>query len=310
MFVSTCRGKSIGEQRANKVGALAILLVIVVLPVGAQTVPTLINYQGRLVDGNGVPLETSNRDLEIRIYDAAEDGSLIYGPQSYPAQPVVNGYYNVLLGPADDVARSIEDAFDGPERYLEVRVAGAAIVPRQRVLSAPFAIHSKTAEVAKNLVAGVNHAYSEQSGGVNSSDTTFSEYPNLEVTLSTSGHPVWLALEGVEGDVQSEIYVNSIGLGSAREIRVYIRVLRYTDESSAGTIIYSTLCQVGASPNDTGFINIHFPVSVISLLDVPPTGTHRWVIETRQDSGNTDFHRISAARLHAVELGTGGVELP
>lgn len=116
----------------------------------AGEVPQLINYQGRLVDASGEPLETANRDLVIHIYDVATGGTPIWGPQSMPETPVVNGYYNVLIGPSDesDPMRSITDAFGDKDRYLEVSVDGTVIAPRQRIVSAPFAIQAENANHA------------------------------------------------------------------------------------------------------------------------------------------------------------------
>src|SRR5262249_12012486 len=49
----------------------------------SQTVPALINYQGRLADSNGVALPTSDYQLAFNIYDAATGGNLVWGPQVF-----------------------------------------------------------------------------------------------------------------------------------------------------------------------------------------------------------------------------------
>ncbi|HYG33592.1 MAG TPA: tail fiber protein, partial [Clostridia bacterium] len=61
-----------------------------------------------------------------------------------------NGRFNVILGPVDESGRSIADAFRGNDRFLEIRVKGnRPILPRQQILSAPFAFYSQDAERAK-----------------------------------------------------------------------------------------------------------------------------------------------------------------
>jgi hypothetical protein len=153
------------QQVRNAFCKFSCLLTYTIIGIGildtaaAGDVPTLINYQGRLVDANGVPLETANRDLSLQIFDAPAGGTPVYGPQSMPSTPIVNGYYNVLLGPVDEAnpARPIEAAFLGAERYLEVRVNGTPMSPRQRILSAPYAIqalNAKNADSASGVVAG------------------------------------------------------------------------------------------------------------------------------------------------------------
>jgi len=117
---------------------------------------------------NGTPLDTANRDLEIWIFDAATGEEDVYGPQEFPSTPVVNGFYNVLLGPADDsdTPRGIESALASGDAYLEVRLTtppateATTLSPRQRIVSAPFAIQSlnatnaATAEIAEGVVVG------------------------------------------------------------------------------------------------------------------------------------------------------------
>ena len=95
------------------------------LPGRTQSVPPLINYQGKLANANGVPLTTGDYPLRFRIYDAATGGSQVWGPQVFNGQtgpgfgavvPVVQGWFNVMLGPVDTNNASIADAFSGPDR--------------------------------------------------------------------------------------------------------------------------------------------------------------------------------------------------
>ena len=52
----------------------------------AQTVPPLINYQGKLVNSNGLPVSTGDYQLRFRVYDAVTNGNLIWGPQIFNGQ--------------------------------------------------------------------------------------------------------------------------------------------------------------------------------------------------------------------------------
>ncbi|OQB35369.1 MAG: hypothetical protein BWY09_02331 [Candidatus Hydrogenedentes bacterium ADurb.Bin179] len=121
----------------------------------AASVPEMINYQGKLTDNAGDPLPDGNYTLTFRVYDQAQGGTLVWGPQVFDGQegaghgpqlPVVEGYFNVMLGPIDTDSRVILDAFNGPDRYLEITVASnPPMAPRQKLLSAPFAIKTETA---------------------------------------------------------------------------------------------------------------------------------------------------------------------
>ncbi len=134
--------------------ALLIGSISIETEVWSQSLPTLINYQGQLVDASGTPLATGNRKLEVSIFDAATGGTVVYGPQVFAQTPVVNGYYNILLGPVDTTNRSIENSFAGGERYLEVKVDDKVMSPRQRILSVPFAFNAKNATMAAGVAAG------------------------------------------------------------------------------------------------------------------------------------------------------------
>lgn len=88
--------------------ACAALLTFLALTCGhSQNVPALVNYQGRLANPDGSPLPTADYTLTFNIYDAATNGALVCGPQVFdgfaaqghgPRIPVVQGYFNVMLG--------------------------------------------------------------------------------------------------------------------------------------------------------------------------------------------------------------------
>lgn len=144
-------------------GMLLLLGAIGSVFAESTAVPKLINYQGKLTDSVGEPLvATSNQTLSFKIFNkpvsdpAIEDDGLIWGPQifnddpdnkgvGYGAKvPVVNGFFNVILGPKDIDGDSIVTAFTKPDRYLEITIGdpGVAISPRQQVLSTPYALQT------------------------------------------------------------------------------------------------------------------------------------------------------------------------
>jgi hypothetical protein len=119
----------------------------------AQSVPELINYQGRLMGAQGVPIVDGTYKLEFNIYDDATTGTKEWGPQVFTAVPVTNGMFNVILGEKETDLNGVKltngvlisAAFLESNRYLGIKVnSGAEISPRQKILSAPYALNAET----------------------------------------------------------------------------------------------------------------------------------------------------------------------
>lgn len=136
--------------------------------------PSYVNYQGLLNGADGQPLPTSNYAMEFNIYDQAQLGTRVWGPFIFDGAvaighgalvPVVNGRFNVVIGPQDTNGVAIGTAFAGTNRFMEISVAGGPpILPRQQFLStayafeainAQYALLAQQAVVASNLVQAV-----------------------------------------------------------------------------------------------------------------------------------------------------------
>ncbi|HKS36366.1 MAG TPA: hypothetical protein VJW76_04190 [Verrucomicrobiae bacterium] len=136
---------------------LVMLIALVCAPVFATLgQPAYVNYQGRLNDAAGQPLATGTYTLEFNIYNdpvGADSTNRVWGPFLFDGAVgaghgavvnVIGGRFNVILGPADTVTRSIRDAFEAENRYLEIKVNnGAPILPRQQFLSTPYAFKAR-----------------------------------------------------------------------------------------------------------------------------------------------------------------------
>jgi microcystin-dependent protein len=124
----------------------------------AQSVPEYVNYQGLLKAADGSPLATGSYTIEFNIYDQANAGTKVWGPFAFdgsvggghgPLVPVVNGGFNVILGPKDTGGASLAGAFAGPNRFIEIKVNGGdPILPRQQFLSAAYTLQSQKAQLA------------------------------------------------------------------------------------------------------------------------------------------------------------------
>jgi hypothetical protein len=136
-------------------------------------VPQLMNYQSQLNSGAGTGLQTADYSLTFRVFDAAQGGTLVWGPQVFngttgegygPKVPVVKGFFNVMLGPTDTDARPLGTAFAASAtRYLEIQIGnGAPLAPRQQLVSSPFAFsaaNAAQADKASALKAGDGKFY-------------------------------------------------------------------------------------------------------------------------------------------------------
>lgn len=110
----------------------ALALGMAVLPaLGGAQVAQLpdFTYQGRLQQ-DGHPANGSY-DLAFALYDAAEGGTMVGQEQTEPQFPVTDGVFTVDL--------SFPAAFDGEQRWLEVRVNGQPLSPRQAISTTPVA---------------------------------------------------------------------------------------------------------------------------------------------------------------------------
>jgi len=125
-------------------GGLALIILGAVIP--AHAVPSLINYQGRLTDAAG-QAQAGPVTLTFRVYAAATGGSPLWGPQVFANTPLVDGYFNVILG-NDSNSQAVGTAFgQAPTAYLEIQVgANPPISPRQQILSAPYAVTAQNAD--------------------------------------------------------------------------------------------------------------------------------------------------------------------
>jgi len=134
----------------------------------AQSVPPLINYQGRLTDQAGAPLPAGLYGIQFRLWDsplASGTNDLIWGQQYASLAVQSNGVFNVILGSpggsaipnATPAVNNLAYAFNGTNCFLGVTVissngvaipAPGEILPRQQLLSVPFAIVASRAETA------------------------------------------------------------------------------------------------------------------------------------------------------------------
>lgn len=131
----------------KKIMLFMYVIVVITIILSAQsqagTVPPYVNYQGTLTGVNG-PV-TGYHDLSFKIYtdpDSTNSKYLVWGPQTFPFVLFSNGSFNVILG-NDKNNKNITEAFISDKTYLEITVDnGDPILPRQQILTAPYAFNA------------------------------------------------------------------------------------------------------------------------------------------------------------------------
>jgi len=117
-----------------------LLAVFSFLHISAQSVPSLVNYQGRLLDAAGNP-RSGNVSIELTVHTAATGGSQVYTETLGPV-PVNNGLFALQFGGQPGFA----EALANPEAWLEVRVDGIVVGPRSRLVAVPYALKAASVE--------------------------------------------------------------------------------------------------------------------------------------------------------------------
>jgi hypothetical protein len=127
-------------KRCSRLSVTVVVLCGLLAAGRAQE--TAFSYQGRLYDG-GAPA-SGIYDFQFSVYDALTNGTPVGGTLTNLAVPVSNGLFSATL----DFGVGV---FTGPDRWLQiaVRTNGAVtftnLSPRQKILSAPYAVFANTA---------------------------------------------------------------------------------------------------------------------------------------------------------------------
>jgi hypothetical protein len=149
----------------------AVAAASVSLTALGQPIPNLINYQGRLTDQTGAPLAPGSYRIQFKLWDSPDPVStnLIWA-QEQSVSILSNGTFNVILGApggaaVQGVTPAVNDliyAFASSSRFLGLTVttsngiptpAPSEILPRQEILSAPYAVEAQRAAMLRQEFA-------------------------------------------------------------------------------------------------------------------------------------------------------------
>ncbi len=103
----------------------------------AQSVPAKVNYQGRLFDSAGFPVDGVSLPMSFSLWDADTGGTELWSEGR--AVQVEGGLYNVILGDSVSIPPTV---FSGATVFLEVTAGGEVMSPRQMITSVPYAMRA------------------------------------------------------------------------------------------------------------------------------------------------------------------------
>jgi hypothetical protein len=224
-------------MRKHLITIVAVAALTLVRLALGQSVPPLVNYQGRLTDQTGAPLAAGAYTIQFKLWDdplLTNATDLIWGQQQNVTVQS-NGVFNAILGApggspipnATPAVNNLAYAFTGNNCFLGVTVVSQSgapiaspneILPRQQLLSVPFAFTAAsagTATLASTVAPGSITTASLAEGSVtldklaprpvganvgiggiamSASSGTGGAVNNLVVTLVTTGRPVFAVL--------------------------------------------------------------------------------------------------------------------
>jgi hypothetical protein len=244
----------LGQQMTPNVGTLLLVAILILTqpvwarPLASPAVPgpsaTTVNYQGRLADSRGDPLD-GTYSLTFALYDAPTGGNRVWGPESHATVPVSDGLFSVGLG--SHTAGGIPTAAWNGDRYLEVTVGSETLMPRELIRSVPIAGIALTVPDGALTPASIM-AVAEEAVDTTDRSTTSSSFVNFGSTVLDFTLPyralVYVYLRGAlrNGDDQCRLTLRIDGHdhpnGTSRPI--YLEVIR-THWQTMGTGAILTL---------------------------------------------------------------------
>ena len=109
----------------------------------ASSVPTMISYQGQLLDSGGNPVPNGTYSMTFKLYNVPSGGTAFW-EETHPSVQVTDGLFNVLLGGGGN---PLDPSHFTGETYLGVTVDGdPEMTPRQQIVSVGYAFRAGIAD--------------------------------------------------------------------------------------------------------------------------------------------------------------------
>jgi len=207
------------REYAGRAAVLAAAMGSILASAAFAGTPSLINYQGKLTTPAGAPVADGSYQMRFSLFAASSGGTALWAEPALANPPmsvsVQGGVFTVNLG----AVVAIPDSVLANDAWLEVNVNGS-VLPRVRLVSAPYALRSKLAEgVAAPLNMSASVLSSILFSGapnavINATNTsTSATFPfTLGVAISgTNGEGNWGYLGGSSGAYASHSATGNYG---------------------------------------------------------------------------------------------------
>jgi len=229
----------------------ACLCLVAASATAAPSAPRVFTYQGFLATPSGQPVSAS-LPMTFSLWGQASGGAMLW--QESHTVPVDNGLFSVVLGQATPFGMS----FDQP-LYLQVQVGSdPAMMPRQLLTAAPFAVNAGDAATAQSVPAVACSAgdfincYTGPVGtmgvgpckaGTRTCDTGAGTFGACTGQVTPAAESV----DGIDNDCDGVVDNASLGLGVACTLAVSC-----SSGFCVDAVCSNTACNLGCqSPNPT-----------------------------------------------------------
>lgn len=183
-------------KRATRMLLSLITVMTMLAPCVLAEIPHLINYQGRITDGSGNPMDGSYT-ITFRIYDDPTGGTIKW-TETHNDVAVNDGLFEVVLGSVVAIGSNV---LSSQPRWLGLTLdGGTELSPRTQILAVAYAYRAEHADTA-------DYAHATGSG-----DSGWVDDGNV-VRLAWGTDSVGIGT----GDPQEKLHVNGdirVGLGS------------------------------------------------------------------------------------------------
>jgi len=128
------------------VGLFLLFALLAFYPARAATAPTVLNYQGKIIENGAVV--TTTKPMAFLLFDASEDGNLKYtaaGTLTATSTITVSstqGVFSVNIGGTGTNSLDPSIFQNNTNIYLEVWVNGERLTPRRQLLTVPYSFNA------------------------------------------------------------------------------------------------------------------------------------------------------------------------
>ena len=285
---------------------IAAALAVLMAAVAQAQVPALINYQGRLLDGTN--LVNGNVELLLRLYDTNTLGLLLY-EDSNSTVNVSDGLYSTYLGDQTTFG-SLASALTNREVWLQIRVNGYVLTPRERIAAVAYALTASgvsTGAITSAMIAdGAVTGAKISDGAVSGSDIADGTISNADIASGAVNSSSIADGQVSAADVQASSFSNTFwkidGNAGTTPGTHYLG----TSDSNALVLAVNGRRVFYASPADATRIILGHPSNAVDVLSTHAVIGGGGDASNRNIIANSDSTTIGGGISNTVNSADGG----